>query len=270
MTYSTLRGWGSVIRLFSLEVIICTPAHSGLQFTALVRGQAQGDAPKTNLKQKQNKIDSNNNLIALTRPFWAGGFVALGIVASLFLNAPQAHAAIGWSDSMIAQKVLADATPLAVANNQPTESINPTASSADDFIEKPFVAETKITPPDPPKVLASSYRRTPADYSLVTGPHYFPYGYCTYYVSQKRTISWSGNAGTWLSGAKSFGYSIGDEPKPGAILVTAEGGRAGHVAYVESVNADSFTVSEMNYKGYGIVSSRTIPDSYGAIKGFIY
>jgi surface antigen len=46
----------------------------------------------------------------------------------------------------------------------------------------------------------------------------------------------------------------------------------GHVAYVESVNADgSFTVSEMNYGGWGRVDYRTIKSTAGLdLLGFIY
>ena len=281
-----------------MEVIICTPATSGLleddicQKSALAessqgskRGRVQGDAPKTNLKQKQKKFNSIseacktslknttgsqssfvNNLLFLSRPLWVGGFVALGFAASLFISAPQAHAASnGWGTLSLAKEVVASATP-ALVDGQATDQVQ-TADQSDDFIEKPLVVETEITPPEPSKqVLAATYR---ADYSLVSGPHYFPYGYCTYYVSQKRTIPWTGNAGTWLSGAKASGFATGEEPKVGAIMVTAES-RVGHVAYVESVDGDEFTVSEMNFKGYGIVSTRTLSTDYKAIKGFIY
>ncbi len=98
----------------------------------------------------------------------------------------------------------------------------------------------------------------------------YPYGYCTYYVAVKRSVptSW-GNAGQWLSSAKRAGYSIGSEPVPGAIVITSESWW-GHVAYVESVNGNSFTVTEMNYNGWGVTSSRTMSAGDGAIKGFVY
>lgn len=98
----------------------------------------------------------------------------------------------------------------------------------------------------------------------------YPYGYCTYYVATRRSVptSW-GNAGVWLNSAKRAGYSTGSTPVPGAIVVTRESWW-GHVAYVESVNGGSFTVSEMNYSGWGVVSRRTISVNSGVIKGFIY
>ena len=98
----------------------------------------------------------------------------------------------------------------------------------------------------------------------------YPYGYCTYYAATRRAIpsSW-GNAGQWLSSAKRAGYATGGEPVPGAIVVTRESWW-GHVAYVESVSGGSFTVSEMNYNGWGVINTRTISVNDGAIKGFVY
>lgn len=99
--------------------------------------------------------------------------------------------------------------------------------------------------------------------------HRFPYGYCTWYVAQKKYVPWSGNAGTWLYKAKSAGYATGKTPRVGAIMVSSESWW-GHVAIVESVSGDSFTVSEMNYKGWGKRSTRTINKNNRVIKGFIY
>jgi surface antigen len=97
----------------------------------------------------------------------------------------------------------------------------------------------------------------------------FPYGWCTYYVASRRNVPWSGNAGDWYWNAQVAGYAVGRTPAPGAIMVTGESGW-GHVAYVESVSGGSFTVSEMNYNGWGVVSSRTITTSSIPLYGFIY
>ena len=99
--------------------------------------------------------------------------------------------------------------------------------------------------------------------------HSFPYGYCTWYVAKKRYIPWGGNAGTWLYHAKSAGYQTGKVPRVGAIMVSSESWW-GHVAIVESVSSGSFTISEMNYRGWAKTSRRTIPTSSRVIKGFIY
>lgn len=100
--------------------------------------------------------------------------------------------------------------------------------------------------------------------------HRFPYGWCTWYVAQKRYVPWGGNAGTWIYHAKSLGYRTGRKPTVGSIMVTTENRYYGHVAMVERVNGDSITVSEMNYVGWGKISRRTLSASSRAIKGFIY
>jgi len=100
--------------------------------------------------------------------------------------------------------------------------------------------------------------------------HRFPYGYCTWYVAQKRNVPWGGNAGTWIYHAKAGGYSTGRTPRAGSIMVTTENRYYGHVAYVEKVSGDTITVSEMNYVGFAKVSRRTLSASSRAIKGFIY
>lgn len=99
--------------------------------------------------------------------------------------------------------------------------------------------------------------------------HKFPYGYCTWYVSQRRFVPWGGNAGTWLYNAKVLGYKTGRAPQTGSIIVTSESWW-GHVALVEKVNSDSVVVSEMNYERWGKVNRRTISLKSRVIKGFIY
>ncbi len=99
----------------------------------------------------------------------------------------------------------------------------------------------------------------------------FAYGYCTWYVASRRSVPWSGDAWAWFGGAQAMGFPTGRTPQPGAIMVTWESW-VGHVAYVEQVNADgSFQVSEMNYQGWGVISTRTLrsPGSVPLI-GFIY
>jgi len=91
------------------------------------------------------------------------------------------------------------------------------------------------------------------------GIHEFYGGHCTWYVSLKRRILWSGNANQWLTNAKSAGFFVGDSPIPGSIMVTSDG-PYGHVALVDFVTWDrdgnwqTFQVTEMNWgslrKGY--------------------
>jgi peptidoglycan endopeptidase LytE len=102
----------------------------------------------------------------------------------------------------------------------------------------------------------------------------FPYGYCTWWVAHKRYVPWNGDAWAWWSNARIFGFAEGQYPMAGAIMVTGISWTSpvGHVAYVESVNPDgSFTISEMNYAGWGRVDYRTIKSTAGLdLLGFIY
>jgi len=108
------------------------------------------------------------------------------------------------------------------------------------------------------------------EYSLGSRSNAYPYGYCTYYVATRRQVpsSW-GDAKRWLGSAQNAGYKTGSTPVAGAIMVSSESWW-GHVAFVESVNDDEFTVAEMNYKGWGIISHRTISVNNGVVRGFIY
>ncbi len=98
----------------------------------------------------------------------------------------------------------------------------------------------------------------------------FPWGQCTYYVALRRYVPWNGHAKYWLPNARAYGYTTGTAPVPGAIIVTAENGRYGHVAYVEAVDGNKVTISEMNFIGVGIKSMRIISASNPIIKGYIY
>ena len=98
----------------------------------------------------------------------------------------------------------------------------------------------------------------------------FAYGYCTWYVASRRPVPWTGDAWQWYGGAQAMGYPTGRLPQPGAVMVTWESW-VGHVAYVEQVNADgSFQVSEMNYKGWGIISTRNLRTTDVPLIGFVY
>jgi surface antigen len=114
-----------------------------------------------------------------------------------------------------------------------------------------------------------SFGKSTADSGRAGSGHGFPYGYCTWYVAQKRYVPWGGNAGTWLYHAKAAGYATGKAPRPGAIMVSSESWW-GHVALVEKVSGGTFTVSEMNYAGFAKRSTRTIAVGSRTIKGFIY
>jgi surface antigen len=113
--------------------------------------------------------------------------------------------------------------------------------------------------------------QAPAHAPVVGGGGHFAWGWCTWYVSTKRYVPWMGNAIEWFANAAAMGFPEGSTPRPGAIMVTRESGW-GHVAYVESVDADGkgWTVSEMNFHGFGVISSRHITTGHVPLVGFIY
>ena len=117
--------------------------------------------------------------------------------------------------------------------------------------------------------------------SLYTGPistvDTYDYGFCTYWAALRREQtgkaipnSW-GNANTWAIRAALDGYGVNHLPAAGTIMQTTVG-QFGHVAYVESVNpADrSWTISEMNFKGWDEVDSRTLSAKAAQDYNFIH
>lgn len=107
------------------------------------------------------------------------------------------------------------------------------------------------------------------------GSGLFDWGYCTWWVAQRRAVPWLGNAQEWYGAARGMGYAVGAAPLPGAILVrrSASWSGYGHVAYVESVEGERFTVSEMNIRAVGELTVRTYDmtiDPPPGLIGFIY
>lgn len=96
-----------------------------------------------------------------------------------------------------------------------------------------------------------------------TAGNTYGYGYCTWYVKNKRPDigSYWGNANQWYASAQAAGYATGSEPRAGAIGVSFEGA-AGHVVYIESVSGGTVHLTEMNGSaGWNVVGSRSAPAS---------
>ena len=132
----------------------------------------------------------------------------------------------------------------------------------------------------PPPALSQILNAVKSNYAVTRlgcclGPYVnnkFPVGWCTYYVATWRNVTWNGDAGYWYANASAQGYAVGPTPKVHAIMVTWESW-AGHVAYVESVNADgSWVVTEMNWMAFDVIDQRVIkPGQLGSrLVGFIY
>jgi surface antigen len=102
----------------------------------------------------------------------------------------------------------------------------------------------------------------------------YAFGNCTWYAYERRAQlgrpigSFWGNGSSWALSAQAAGFAVNKTPAPGAII--QNGGGAGHVGIVESVNpGESITISEMNYAGnFNRVTSRTM--SWGEAVGGRY
>jgi surface antigen len=97
----------------------------------------------------------------------------------------------------------------------------------------------------------------------IFGYNGYDYGYCTWYAANKRSALGRpvpanlGDAWTWDDRAARAGFTVNRTPAYGAVAVTDSYRRPGHVAIVEEVYADgSIKVSEMNVRGWGVVSTR--------------
>ena len=88
----------------------------------------------------------------------------------------------------------------------------------------------------------------------------YAYGWCTWYAKERRPDLPNnlGNGGSWVANAAAQGIATGTAARAGAI---AE--QPGHVAYVESVNADgTITISEMGWNySQGVYNTRTVSAS---------
>lgn len=134
--------------------------------------------------------------------------------------------------------------------------------------------ETPVTVVDA-ALLATLPKGAPLAEARRANPGVFEWGNCTWWVAQRRAVTWLGNGGEWYANARAQGYAVGDRPLPGAILVRRSSGYGGygHVAYVESVDGTSFTVSEMNVNSVGQLTTRTynvVSDPPPGLIGYVY
>lgn len=97
----------------------------------------------------------------------------------------------------------------------------------------------------------------------------YDYGYCTWYAYNRRAAlgkpisgGW-GNASSWAKLARMSGFGVNSTPSVGAVIQDSySAGGYGHVGVVEAVNADgSIFISEMNFGGWNVKSTRTISAS---------
>ena len=102
-------------------------------------------------------------------------------------------------------------------------------------------------------------------------------GNCTWYAYERRLQlgrpigSFWGHAKAWSDSARAAGLVVNNVPAPGAIIQNTWGGFGyGHVGIVERVDGQNIYISEMNYKGYNIISPRTVPLAEARRYNFIH
>ena len=102
-------------------------------------------------------------------------------------------------------------------------------------------------------------------------------GNCTWYAYERRLQlgrpigSFWGHAKAWSASARAAGLVVNNVPAPGAIIQNTWGGFGyGHVGIVERVDGQNIYVSDMNYKGYNIISSRIVPLAEAGRYNFIH
>ncbi len=139
-----------------------------------------------------------------------------------------------------------DAITIPLAEEQLTERVLPTPQIP---ITTPTTQAGTVAQP-----AAQAIRPTSAGGSA---GNTYAAGYCTWYAKSRRPDlpNRMGNAISWVASARASGFATGGTPQAGAI-----GQQGNHVVYVESVNGDgTVTISEMNYRGLGVISTRTAP-----------
>lgn len=135
-----------------------------------------------------------------------------------------------------------------------------------DGVKQPdIVAPTTQVATATTKTAAATTTGPTISYNLKAGSgNNYAYGYCTWYVANKRYIPSSlGNASSWPYTAGRAGMRVGSTPVAGAAGVVRWGN---HVVYIESVSGGTVFYTEMNGPaGWGRVNSGSAPAS-----NFIY
>ena len=190
--------------------------------------------------------------------FLSHGLVMAAVALPMLVTAASAHPAIAGGRSAARTAMIAAAPG---AGTAPTDRELIFEARAAAVATPP---EAPAPPPAPPRPYADRG-------AVAGGGGHFSFGWCTWYVSTRRYVPWMGNAIEWYANAARMGFPEGSAPRVGAIMVSRESGW-GHVAYVESVDADGkgWTVSEMNFRGFGVVSTRHIRSGQVPLVGFIY
>lgn len=167
----------------------------------------------------------------------------------------------------IAKKYKADPEKILVFNE---------LSTADEIFENQALIVPGGKLPSLPQKIASKGKVSP---NFSTNNFYglsasYPYGYCTWWVAQKRAIPALGHAKDWLDNAIIFGFPVckgsNCTPQVGAVISVKGNPYYGHVGYVERIENDKVIFSEMNYIGWGKMNYRSLRIGDPRILGYIY
>lgn len=182
--------------------------------------------------------------------------------------------ASGETTDTIAATYRASSEQIVAFNDAETNGLTPGAK-----IVVPNGVKPAPVAPQPTRSSSSSSTSTVVNTkATVFAGNAYAYGYCTWYSYNKRAAigkpvgSFWGNATTWAANARAAGFAVDKNPQAGDVFQTSGGwGGYGHVGFVERVEADgSVFVSEMNYAGWNVVSTRTIPASQVGSYNFIH
>ena len=135
----------------------------------------------------------------------------------------------------------------------------------------------------PPAVSAKSLTPLFADVPPGGYPHgVYTAGNCTWWAAYNHRVpAWAGTASgggangdawRWYPNAIRDGIRVSQTPSVGAVVVYRRGGAygaVGHVAIVIGVGQGSYRISEMNYRGLGLVDERTVPWPDPEVEGFL-
>jgi len=105
-------------------------------------------------------------------------------------------------------------------------------------------------------------KTTRASRKSVNRTNPYAYGYCTWYVAKEKGI-------TQIWGDAKYWPVNSNLPTVGAIIVTYENKRYGHVGIIREVNGTQVKIQEMNYIGFNKVSTRIVDYRTLPLKGFL-
>jgi surface antigen len=288
----------------SADIAVTVSRMSGLAESTAIKNQSESDdvqvaaAPITNnvvakpqvsaTSFKSNKdiksytVVAGDTVSSIAAKFgvtsesikWSNGLTGDSVAAGTKLTIPPTGLTgivyivkAGDTIDSIASKYNADKTQLIAANDAEIAGIH--------------VGEQIIIPNGQPPVVryASTYTASSGfawGGSAVYGYNGYDYGYCTWWVAQRRAAVGNpipanlGNASSWGYIARAAGMATGSTPRLYAAAVTSTRGE-GHVVFVEAVNPDgSILVSEMNHLGWAVKSTQTIDAGTAAGYTYIY